>query len=218
MPRQRKKIEVNLRTALEFGLMVLAGFIFFKNLEPYVRLIAPILTNPDGAVTRIFYSIPLLGGVFQSIGWLFGFLGAVLPCLLIVFLEILPSFFENERENIKNTIDSISAHSRSQLSESDDELQELRERYNRMPLETLKRFYTWRTIAYLIDAAIILWYYPPLIGGWSAARWGWPELGDIDFANLGITVAILFLFQLLVELVLWLRNVRKYLVIVEQNP
>lgn len=199
---------------LRAGILAACGMIAVVNIEPWAHTVAPILSSDDTLVLGLFYQIPFVGGILRGLGWAMGIAVSVLPWAIVQTFECLPSVMENSRRNLRNVIEGLKRNAAELRCnpEDDPRYQELVEKYNNLPTRTLNGFYVGRLIAYAIDAVVVFAYYPWLKDGWSSVRWGWPMLSDWDGKNILITLLILFAFQKLVELFLWTRNVREYLI------
>ena len=202
---------------LQLAILAACGYIAVVNIEPWTHLIAPVFTSTDAAVIGMFYRIPVIGNLLQGGGWLVAIGASLIPWGLVQTFECLPTIMESSRRNLKTAIEGIQRNAQELNIDpsSDPRLQKLVTQYNNLPVQTLKGFYVGRMIAYAIDAVVVLWYYPILKGGWAALQYGVPLPQDWDVPNILRCLAILFLFQKLVELLLWSKNVREYLVVQE---
>lgn len=217
-PSKSKKRNIKNVGPLRLAILAGLGYIAVLNIEPYSLTVAPIVSSPDAAVVGMFYRIPILGPRIQDLGWLLGLGAGVLPWALVQTFQTLPSVLEADRKNLKSAIDGIvrNAQSLNVPPDSDPRLSALVAQYNNLPARTLARFYTLRLVAYLVDTAVVLWHYPPFKDGWEFLSYGvYPLPGDFAWGNILTSVAILFVFQWLVEMFLWLGNVKRYLVIQE---
>ena len=186
--------------------LLVCTLIALKNLEPYVAMVK-LLFGAESVPAQIFYSIPIIGNL-----WAYAI--AIIPFAVVQTLEIYVQILEGNRESLKVTIAKLKAESTQGNPDPnlDKRIVELEKKYNDFVLNTLMKFYWYRNVAYIIDAGLVLWFYPPIVGGWGELYWGWPTLDMWDFPNIALSVVILFLFEQLVALYLWLKNVDTYFV------
>jgi hypothetical protein len=188
-------------------ILLSCGLIALKNLEPYEALVR-IIFGEDSPPAKLLNFIPVVGRIWA-------YVIALIVFLPIQILEIYVSIIEGNRQSLKTTISKLKLDQASN-TEPDPDLDRrivaLERKYNNFVIDTLMRFYQYRNWAYIIDAAIVFWYYCPVKGGWEEFQWGFPTVDQWHFPNVLLCVIIMFLFQKLVELYLWLRNVDEYFV------
>ena len=214
-----------LKDFLSIALLLFCTMIIYRNWEPWFSL-TNLFFSGDWNGAKIFTQIPVIGGMFSGLGWLVVVIISVVPFLTIVLLELAPSIINNNREGIKFTISRLEAQRNEILSddnpENDDQanvleqqIADLKRQHDMVIVNTYRNFRRFRIWAYVIDAVICFWYYPPLLGGWASFAWGWPAADEWDYPNLFTCGIILFGLQLIVELYLWLQNASAYLTVRE---
>lgn len=198
-------VKAEVRDLEAIVLLLVMGIILFANLEPYAAG-AKFLFG-DKLPAKIIEMIPFVGGLWPYV------VGGLLMAPIIYF-EVKPTTIEMNRKSLERTIAILE---QQQVSSPDNpnisvELARLQQKLNNFALDTYKIFKKARLAAYIVDFVAIEIYYPPIKGGWSTLRWGWPTIDDYDLKNIAIALAILFLLQILVMGFLWNRNVNEIFV------
>lgn len=190
-------------------LLLVMGLLLFANLEPYVAAAYFLFGNklPE----QVLSGIPFIGGAWA-------YLSGGLVLAIVVGLEIYPTILKSNRDNLKRTIDILMA--RAATSSPDPnlsaELAALVKEYENFELNTYLKFEQFRIYAYIFDFIMISLYYPPLIEGWEALKWGWPRIEDLNWQNIVITLVILLGLQSIVTGYLWIRNVNE--IFIKEQP
>jgi hypothetical protein len=189
--RERKLIKV-----LQFSLLLVLGYFILGNVRPYVDIVNQLFfqwqnTGVFAAIARI----PLIGW-FISGGIDFTKLAIGTGLWLsLQLLELLPSFMMDSPSFILGTLNFIASWVNIPLAAGDSPIaRKLKQRYNTIPSEGIEQANVARGIAYLIDGAICLWFFQPIVGGWgnlslvlTAGSWDY-----IDWKNVIYIISTLF--------------------------
>lgn len=205
---------------LRLGCLAGMAYIAALNIEPYTRLIAPIIKQPALNLVGGLAQVPFVSGAVGTLTMVVAAGASVVPWGLVQGFQVAPTLLESSRENLKQTIEGLRRNSHELQSDPDSpaKLQELIDKYNKLPVATLLGFYAGKALAYTVDALVVTLVYPPFKEGWGVLQYGVPMLSDWDIENLAKTFCILFVFEALLNIYLWSQNVAKYLIQKETTP
>lgn len=196
--RRKSSAAKTARDILYFLAIAVAVVISFWNLQPYIRVSQYTLTSVLAANGGV-----IEGRFFNLLGWGIGF-------VLWAFLqtcEAYPVVLRHDRRLMRILAQEAENCDQLPVREEDDPaLAQLKGWYNNFPLLGIRGASRASLAAYGLDAVICLITFPPVSGGmgrllfvlitgqWSAINW----------ANVGLILCMMFVFEIMVRLVLYL--------------
>lgn len=193
------------RELLYFLAIAVAIVISFWNLQPYIRVSQGALASVLGAN----------GGVIE--GRFLNLLGMGIGFVLWAFLqtcEAYPVLLRHDRRLLRILAQEADECDQLPVRDGDDPaLRKIKGWYNNFPLLSIRSASRASLAAYGIDAVICLVTFPPVSGGmgrllfvlitgqWSAINW----------ANVALILCMMFVFEIMVRLILYLGLQAHYL-------
>ena len=195
------------RQLLYWLAVAVAVVIAFWNMMPYIKASNVVLTQVFG-----------LTGVWGFIGnRALGIVAIAVGAILWAFIqtaETYPLLLKHDRKLMR--IIALEAEQADQLEVREDDdpaLVKLKEWYNRFPLITVRSASRIALATYAIDAAICIAMFPPVEGSFGqlmfvlvTGQWGL-----ISWGNVALILVMLFVFERMVALVLFLGMQAYYL-------
>jgi hypothetical protein len=174
--------------------------IAFWNMQPYIK------------VSQLGLAEVLGGGTFDMIVWdaflsAVGVLVGIILWALIQTAEVYPILLRHDRKVMR--LMALEAENAEQLEirDTDDPaLERLKMWYNRFPTLSLRSASRASLLAYITDLVICFGVYPPVSGGILNLVFilVTGQFGQIDWANVGLIIVMLFCFEIMVRSVLFL--------------
>lgn len=204
----------NLLTGLQLCLLAVLGLVIWLNIQPYIGMMNELLGN-QGRHPLVIFIMSLPG-----IGWLLGFIKSIFLSVLGILLwglfqiiELMPSII-NSNNGLKNMLFGLSQHRRIQVNQGDPLLvKQMKVKYNCKPQTWMRKAVLAASVAYLVDFAFCLFYYPPINGGMQNLSTFLlaPSADQIDFRNLTLALVTLFSVELAVWIFMWMLEGKNYL-------
>jgi hypothetical protein len=201
---------------LNFSSASLALWIAYLNIGPYAFAMQKIGARViDQALVNGFYQLFFFGKIFQVFGlishWLLGFL----VWFIIQLAQVAPMLLKHSRKYMRNVIDDANSGGVFKINETDHAaLKALKQAYNILPLQGIRKARIASKIAYGVDASFCLIAYPPIPGGnvlqliFALAMGQW---GRIDWVAVLLTVVTMFAVEVLLEGYLWWTETARYI-------
>lgn len=187
-----------------FCLIAVAGLLIFSNIRPYVGMIqmlgAGVQDNPT--VLALMQIAPLRWLLSEMGNWVVTFIGLLLWGALQA-AQMLPKLVMDSPDALMRIMAWVHAYRTVPTSEKDSEtMRSLKYRFNNLPAARIGQMQQWRAIAYVVDAALCFWYYPPINGG--VDRLGVflmaPSMSDIAWPNVLFALLTMFGVEIVYEL------------------
>ena len=195
-----RKPRISAVTVVQKGLWVcaiaVAGMACVWNMQPYIRLIR--MGQSWGAMMGM--AIPQAGMIAVVCG--------ILLWGLLQFGEVYYVVLMHDRQAIRDLLSSRKgADTLGIAPDDDDESIELKEAYNRISATSIRNAKRGMWFAYGLDALMCVTVYPPADSFRSffflilTGRWG-----QLNWANIGMIFAMMFVFEGMVRIVLYLNK------------
>jgi hypothetical protein len=142
------------------------------NIAPYKALLdgagAEMVRN--GLVQFLFW-LPLLGGLFRSLGKGIGWIAGLLVWGLIQSVEVIPGVLWRNEKFLKSVTAASDRGSHTAVKGEDGTfIKSAKQRLNGFVNAFLRNMWMYSIVAYLVDFAICVWYYPLIPGvSWDKA-------------------------------------------------
>lgn len=186
---------------LQFCILVAMGYFILGNIRPYIDVVDQLFFQwQETGVYRMFANIPLLGW-FLSGG--LDLTKLAIGCILwaaLQLLELLPSIIMDSPIFILRTLNFIKNWRTIPAQSGDSEVaRKLKTHYNAIPGQVIEQANIARAVAYVVDGAICIWFFNPIVGGWgnlslvtTAGAWDY-----IDWQNVIYILTTLFAVEVL---------------------
>jgi hypothetical protein len=178
------------------ALFVVAGMIIVSNAQPYIY-IAHLFGQSIGklGIAPLLVQVPILGWLITVGASLLESIAGIIGWFLLQTLQMLHTLFTDSPAMMLALIAWSGQFSKVRINDSDNEsLKRLKAGYNAIPTKWLDDALTARAIGYLIDLGLVLWVYPPIVGGMSriGVFLSAPSFSDIDVNNLLVGLFAMF--------------------------
>lgn len=195
------------RQLLYWLAILVAVIVACWNATPYIRASFFVLTE--------VFSLRGIAGFFANRA--LGMVSIVIGVILWAFIqtaETYPILLKHDRKLMRLIASEAESADYLEIREGDDPaLAQLKNWYNRFPMLSIRAANRASLAAYVIDTILCLAIYPPVEGGFGqlvfvvfTGQWGL-----IQWGNVAMIVAMLFVFELMVRSVLFLGMQAYYL-------
>ena len=205
-----------------YGFLLLLSSVAVLNAQPYIL-----------ASSSLFGEVVVIPGVdllarLPGVAPILALLGMLLPPLLgivvwavLQFLQCIPLFMADP-QILRRRISAAQAWCQVNLGGSNvDWVNDLIKRFMSFPLELQKGLIKGAAISYLVDAVIGAWHYPPLNVPVQSVKEAWGyfmdllrgdfDFGLVDWESVAKLAVMLFAFEGLIALLLFIRQIGLYL-------
>lgn len=193
-------------TAQGFYWLAILGAIIacLWNLQPYLKVSQWGLITVFGVDVQDPDALGVAAANFlRLVGF---FMGAVVWALLQM-AESYPILLQHDRRTLRQAVLEAETSGSLPIRDGDDPaLVQVKTWYNRLPLQGIRVALRAALVAYVIDGLICITQYPPIDGGFSRLMFALltGQTNLINWANVGLIVSMMFGFQVLLKLILWL--------------
>ena len=168
----------------------------FWNMQPYIRFVRM------GLVSNLGMSFPRVGLVVIILGvgvWAFLQAG-----------EIYPVILKHDRRMLRAMIESRQQRDTLNISDGDDgEIVDMKRAYNSISAASIRKASRYALFAYALDAMVCVTVFPPapslsrFLFYIFTGRWG-----SLNWTNIMLIVAMMFVFEAMVRVLLFLNGQR----------
>lgn len=196
----KKTSSFSLTALVQKGMWVSAfavgGMACLWNMQPYIRLV------------RMGQAYALDMGMSVPQGWRFALACGVLMWSLLQLAEVYYVILMHDREAIRGLLAGRKNADSLGIDPNDDnEAVQLKEAYNRVSAASIRTARRWMWVAYGLDAMMCVTVYPPA-GSFReffflilTGRWG-----QLNWANIAMIFAMMFIFEAMVRICLYLNK------------
>ena len=194
-------------TGVAVALSAISVTLIAMNAAPYTAICRYIVNSVDfGHISFLLPLISWIPGHAAALSWIGSQLANIVGMLVYLVVqatEVSWILVFHNREMLRISVEGVERDHGGQFAIDEDRdtktVQALKKSYNTFVSEILDKLFTAKWVAYLIDCALLFWYYP-LTG----------SLGALDWGGIVTNAAILFAIEGILIVVFWILNFQIY--------
>ena len=213
-PSNEEGIRQGLISFLKLCLLVAVGVVMWLNVQPYIGMLTALLADQVGhPVVQFMLRLPLIGWVLDLISDIFLSVMGFFLWAGFQLVELMPSVLKSS-SGLKRMIYGFMQVKAIAINNDDPAfVKNMKLEHNRKPMTWIWKAYVAAAIAYLIDFAFCILYYPPIQGGMQniGIFLRAPSMDQIDFRNLALSIITLISVEVAVWLWMWVDEGKGYM-------